>query len=112
MTPPAINGHIRTILVTVDAVGGVWRYALDLAAGLEDEDIKIILTGFGPPPTAEQILEIPRNCRLVWLAAPQPAVAGRRACCRKAGGGGVAFLHTDVVFRRAWNKAAARLGVA
>lgn len=70
MTPPAINGHIRTILVTVDAVGGVWRYALDLAAGLEDEDIKIILTGFGPPPTAEQILEIPRNCRLVWLDAP------------------------------------------
>lgn len=70
MSPPPQTSTIKTILMTVDAVGGVWRYALDLATGLEDADIEVILTGFGPPPTSRQILEIPRNCRLAWLDAP------------------------------------------
>lgn len=70
MSPPTRIQTVKRIMMTVDAVGGVWRYALDLAAGLEEADIEVILTGFGPPPNPVRILEIPRNCRLAWLDAP------------------------------------------
>src|SRR3978361_2221165 len=42
------------ILVTTDAVGGVWTYALDLAAAL-GPDFSIALAILGPPPVPEQI---------------------------------------------------------
>ncbi|WP_297509947.1 glycosyltransferase family 4 protein [uncultured Caulobacter sp.] len=43
--------------MTTDAVGGVWTYALDLAAGLAEAGVRVSLAVLGPPPTADQIAE-------------------------------------------------------
>ena len=43
-----------TILMTTDTVGGVWRYALDLAAALERRGVRIVLATMGPLPSHEQ----------------------------------------------------------
>ncbi len=42
------------LLLTTDAVGGVWRYSLELAAGLGWD---VTLAVLGPPPTAAQRAE-------------------------------------------------------
>lgn len=44
----------RHILMTCDAVGGVWTYALDLAEGLLAQDIAVTLAVIGPAPSAGQ----------------------------------------------------------
>jgi glycogen(starch) synthase len=38
------------ILMTADTVGGVWTYALDLAAQLEERGCEVHLATMGPPP--------------------------------------------------------------
>ncbi|TCU32614.1 glycosyltransferase family 4 protein [Rhizobium azibense] len=63
------NRH-RRVLMTVDAVGGVWRYAMDLAAALKPKNIEVVFAGLGPSPTEEKIAEANRNGKLVWLDAP------------------------------------------
>lgn len=60
----------RRILMTVDAVGGVWRYALDLAAGLRPKGMETIFAVFGPRPSAGQIREAERIGRLICCDAP------------------------------------------
>lgn len=42
------------ILITADAVGGVWTYALDLARGLAPHGADTILALTGPAPSADQ----------------------------------------------------------
>lgn len=42
------------ILMTADAVGGVWSYALDLARGLARHGVQVALATMGPRPSAEQ----------------------------------------------------------
>ena len=49
-----INTPLRRVLMTADAVGGVWRYALDLSATLRDRDIEVTLAAMGPPPSLAQ----------------------------------------------------------
>jgi glycosyltransferase involved in cell wall biosynthesis len=65
------------ILVTADAVGGVWQYSMELAAGLSRLGIQTVLAVMGPPPTGEQsaaAAEIPglelvdTGLALDWLA--------------------------------------------
>ncbi|MFC0010132.1 glycosyltransferase family 4 protein [Devosia nitrariae] len=56
--------------MTLDAVGGVWRYALDLASSLRSRGFEFIFAGFGPQPSPEQRDEAERLGRLVWLDAP------------------------------------------
>ncbi|WP_192642991.1 glycosyltransferase family 4 protein [Bosea sp. OAE506] len=55
--------------MTLDAVGGVWRYALDLAEGLGEAGIDVLLVGFGPKPSPDRLREIERFGRasLVWV---------------------------------------------
>ncbi|OAP50425.1 glycosyltransferase family 4 protein [Sinorhizobium saheli] len=60
----------RRIIMTVDAVGGVWRYALDLAEALRDAGVETVFAGLGPGPSAEQRREAARIGTLEWLAAP------------------------------------------
>ena len=48
---------LRRVLITLDAVGGVWRYAIDVARGLEVHDVACLLVGFGPEPDAAQRAE-------------------------------------------------------
>jgi glycosyltransferase involved in cell wall biosynthesis len=60
------------VLVTLDAVGGVWRYALDLASGLGREGVRTTLLCFGPPPSAGRAAEVEATttARLVWSERP------------------------------------------
>ena len=57
------------VLMSCDAVGGVWRYAVDLAAALEGEGIETVLAVCGPPPSLQQRMEVSAS-RLVELDAP------------------------------------------
>ena len=47
----------RHVLMTADTVGGVWTYALDLAAGLAEAGVSASLAVLGPAPTADQAAE-------------------------------------------------------
>ncbi|RWM75721.1 MULTISPECIES: glycosyltransferase family 4 protein [Mesorhizobium] len=60
----------RRILMTVDAVGGVWRYALDLARELAHGGDSIVLAGLGPEPSEEQAKEVQAFAALAWLKTP------------------------------------------
>lgn len=57
----------RRVLMTLDAVGGVWRYALDAAAELRAGGVEVVLAGFGPRPVPEQAAEA---AELVWIDRP------------------------------------------
>jgi glycosyltransferase involved in cell wall biosynthesis len=60
---------LRRVLITLDAVGGVWRYAMDVARGLQSRNVDCLLVGFGPEPDTAQLAEIGRN-ELVWTHEP------------------------------------------
>jgi glycosyltransferase involved in cell wall biosynthesis len=47
-------GRAPRILMTTDAVGGVWTYALDLARGLARAGVQTALVVLGPSPSPEQ----------------------------------------------------------
>lgn len=42
------------VLMTADAVGGVWQYALDLSEGLRPHGVKTTIAVLGPSPSADQ----------------------------------------------------------
>jgi glycosyltransferase involved in cell wall biosynthesis len=44
----------RTVLMTADAVGGVWTYALGLADALAKRNVRVVLATMGEPPRREQ----------------------------------------------------------
>jgi len=69
-TPPA------RVLMTLDAVGGVWRYAMTLAEGLAAHGTSVLFVGLGPHPTAAQRAEAERLGELVWLDLPLDWLAG------------------------------------
>jgi glycosyltransferase involved in cell wall biosynthesis len=60
------------LLMTVDAVGGVWRYGVDLARELGAQGIACLLAGCGPKPDAAQREECQslHNVRLEWTGLP------------------------------------------
>lgn len=60
---------LRRVLITLDAVGGVWRYAIDLARSLQDYGVDCLLVGFGPEPDAAQRAECGSN-ELIWTHEP------------------------------------------
>ncbi|WP_233280481.1 glycosyltransferase family 4 protein [Devosia rhizoryzae] len=60
----------KHILMSVDAVGGVWRYAMDLAAGLARVGHRFTFVGFGPEPSAAQRDEAEQIGPLLWRDAP------------------------------------------
>lgn len=68
----------RRVLMTVDAVGGVWRYALDAARGLNERGVSVVLAGLGPEPSPDQWAEARALDRtdMVWLDAPLDWLAG------------------------------------
>jgi glycosyltransferase involved in cell wall biosynthesis len=75
LTPP------RRLLLTLDAVGGVWRYALDVAAALDAQAIACLLVGFGPKPSSEQREACAQlsHAELVWTDAPLDWMATEEA---------------------------------
>lgn len=58
------------VLMTIDAVGGVWRYAMDLAAGLRAKGVSTAFLGFGPPPSSRLRGEAEALGALDWTEAP------------------------------------------
>jgi glycosyltransferase involved in cell wall biosynthesis len=54
----------------VDAVGGVWRYAMDLGAALHARGIEVVFACFGPPASVRQIAEAEAVGRFVAVEAP------------------------------------------
>lgn len=42
------------VLMTTDTVGGVWTYALDLARGLAQYNVRVTLAALGSPPSESQ----------------------------------------------------------
>lgn len=58
------------ILMTLDAVGGVWQHALDLAHGLRDRGVSVVLAGLGPPPDAERRAAAQAVGPVEWGDAP------------------------------------------
>jgi hypothetical protein len=74
----------RRVLLTLDAVGGVWRYALDVARGLERNGVSFLLAGFGPPPDAAQQAECGdlANAELVWSDVPLDWMVAEPAALR------------------------------
>lgn len=74
--PPQSPG-IRRVLMTADAVGGVWPYTLDLAAVLRARGIEVTVAVMGPEPGAAQRLDAERVCtlearpfKLEWMNEP------------------------------------------
>ena len=66
MSGPAV----RRVLMTADAVGGVWTYALELAAGLDRAGVAVDLAVMGPPPDRAQRAAAARIPGLTLDAAP------------------------------------------
>ncbi len=69
----------RRVLMTTDAVGGVWQYSLELARGLCRRGMEVGLAVVGPSPTAEQRVDArsvnglrlwERSGRLEWMEDP------------------------------------------
>jgi glycogen(starch) synthase len=66
------------VLMTADAVGGVWQYATTLAAALQDRGADVLLALMGPAPTQDQRDEASRRglrvaegpYRLEWMDEP------------------------------------------
>jgi glycosyltransferase involved in cell wall biosynthesis len=46
--------------MTTDAVGGVWRYTVDLATALARQGINVLVASLGPRPSAEQKRQMSR----------------------------------------------------
>ncbi len=67
----ASNRPARRVLMTVDSVGGVWRYAMDLAAELKLwQGSETIFVGFGPEPSPDKVEEASAIGDFVWLDLP------------------------------------------
>src|SRR5688572_3849180 len=85
----AVNRPLpRRLLLTADAVGGVWTYAVELSRALSARHVDVLLAVLGPAPSADQrneVSAIPRlrlavcNGMLEWMPNPweDVAVAGR-----------------------------------
>ena len=71
------------VLMTVDAVGGVWRYAMDLAAGLRILGVETAFVCFGSAPSAAQAAEAQQigalhvcDLPLDWMVDNEAALHG------------------------------------
>ena len=72
------TARVRTVLMTADAVGGVWRYAIDLARALRSDGIQTVIALMGPSPSPAQRCEaadagvtlVDRPYRLEWMPDP------------------------------------------
>jgi glycosyltransferase involved in cell wall biosynthesis len=64
------NSSPAVILMSVDAVGGVWRYAMELARALPRRGYRLVFAVLGPRPSAEQETEARRHGDLVWMDQP------------------------------------------
>lgn len=87
------------LLITTDSVGGVWRYAVTLAASLAARGLPSVLAVLGPDATAAQVRDAPvrviqTGLPLDWTAADPAALHGASAgLAALASSLGVAGVH-------------------
>lgn len=102
VTPPLPPAHL---LMTADAVGGVWTYALDLARGLSGAGLRVTLALLGPSPQPDQraaaravpgLELIDTGLPLDWMAE-EPAAIRRSAVALGALGALARRLGVDLV---------------
>ncbi|ACB79439.1 glycosyl transferase group 1 [Methylorubrum populi BJ001] len=76
------------ILMTADALGGVWQYSLELATGLRQRGLTVTIALMGPAPSAAALAEaeaasgariLPTGLPLDWTAERPDAVLGAAA---------------------------------
>lgn len=95
------------VLLTLDAVGGVWEYGLDLARALGERGVESVVAVLGPEPDAGQraaMFALP-NVKLVetglpldWLSdGPAPVLAAGAAIARLAVEEGVDIVQHNMV---------------
>ncbi len=89
------------VLMTADAVGGVWQYSLELAGALGAE---VALAVLGPAPDADQraaaqaagVRLVETGLPLDWLSdGPQPVLAAGEAIARLARDMGADLVHLN-----------------
>lgn len=66
------QGLPKRVLMTADAVGGVWTYAIDLAEQFSRFDIAVVLATMGPAPTDAQRLRATAVKKLELIESPLP----------------------------------------
>ncbi len=100
---------VRRVLLTADAVGGVWTYALGLAGGLAAHGAGTTLAVLGPAPAADQaeaaravpgLRLLPTGLPLDWLAeTPEQVEAAGAALAATAAetGADVVHLHSPAL---------------
>lgn len=65
---PTLTPSTMRVLITADSVGGVWRYAMDVARELKLRGASAAIAGLGPEPSATQRNEAARaGVPLIWL---------------------------------------------
>ena len=91
MSAPLRRDAAARVLVTTDAVGGVWTYSLDLARGLAAKDVATVLAVMGPSPSADQLEQvraipglslIDTGLPLDWTAADEAGIIEAGAAVR------------------------------
>lgn len=58
------------VLMTADAVGGVWTFALELVDALAGDDVRVTLAVMGPPPDAVQRDDVAASAAAGWHHRP------------------------------------------
>ncbi len=93
------------IVMTADAVGGVWQYCVDLVRGLTERGAEVLVATMGPRPSdqqKQQLLAIPRvtlaesDYALEWMPNPWRDVdAAGKWLLDVAGDFGAAVIHLN-----------------
>src|SRR6201993_44139 len=67
------------VLMTADAVGGVWNYSLELIKALSSRNVDVLLAVLGPAPSCSEQKEVEGlgnvepiflDCKLEWMDEP------------------------------------------
>ena len=97
-------GLTATVLISTDAVGGVWRYTMEVSRGLAARGWTVLVAVLGPAPHPTQLREaeaiagieiIVTGLALDWLAeTPAALAAAAAALASEAARAHVALLHT------------------
>lgn len=105
MLPGVIRGRHPRVLMTADAVGGVWTYARGLAEGLSAHGVEVTLAVLGPsagPERVAALLPMPgvrvieTGLPLEWLAdTPAEVTQAGRALARLAAETGADLVHLN-----------------
>ena len=95
------------VLITTDAVGGVWRYSVELSRGLAARGCQVTLAAMGPTPSASQLAEVDEvagvelvntGLPLDWLAErPAELNHAARALTKLAASVDVVLLHAPAL---------------